>query len=259
MLEFTRMAHYVALGCYALAALLCLAGWRAERLRRAGAGLAAAGWVVQVVLLAARWGRVGYLPVTGLFSTLHFLAIWLVGMALYLGWRYRARGLLPGALALGVAALAGASAGSMDLQPLSPALDTPLFLIHVATSFAAYGLFGLAALVGVYRFAGVPGSALGEDRRMLDECLYLGYLLFTWCMVAGSLWAYLAWGSYWTWRIKGLWSTVVWFFYSGVIHVRHRPAWQGWRLNALSVAGFGLVLFTFLGLGLLFETSHPLR
>jgi hypothetical protein len=29
-------------------------------------------------------------------------------------------------------------------------------------------------------------------------------------------------------------------------------------VNTLAIAGFGLVLFTFLGLGLLFETSHPL-
>lgn len=94
---------------------------------------------------------------------------------------------------------------------------------------------------------------------MLDESLYLGYVLFTWCMLAGSLWAYLAWGSYWTWRTKGLWSWIVWFYYSGVIHVRGRRGWQGWPLDVLSVAGFGLVLFTFLGLGLLFETSHPLR
>jgi len=94
---------------------------------------------------------------------------------------------------------------------------------------------------------------------MLDECLYLGYILFTWCMIAGSLWAYLAWGSYWTWRIKGLWSTILWFYYSGVIHVRSRPGWQGWPVDVLALAGFGLVLFTFLGLGLFFDSSHPLR
>ncbi|GAB4252718.1 cytochrome c biogenesis protein [Deferrisoma sp.] len=257
---FTKAAHLTALIAYVLGALLCAAAReRRNSVGKVGLGAAVLGWLVQAGLLGVRWGKAGYLPVTGLFSTLHFLALWLVGMALYFAWRYRARDLLPGALGLGAAALWGASYGSMDLQPLSPALDTPLFLIHVATSFAAYGLFGLAALVGAYRALGLSGSGLGEERRMLDESLYLGYLLFTWCMVAGSLWAYLAWGSYWTWRIKGLWSTIVWFFYSAVIHVRHRPAWQGWRLNALTIGGFGLVLFTFLGLGLLFETSHPLR
>ncbi len=77
-------------------------------------------------------------------------------------------------------------------------------------------------------------------------------------MLAGSVWAYLSWGSYWTWTTKGMWSYLLWFWYSGVIHVRRRPAWQERRLDALALAGFGIVLFTFLGLGILLKTSHPL-
>ena len=79
-------------------------------------------------------------------------------------------------------------------------------------------------------------------------------------MIAGSLWAYLAWGSYWTWRLKGLWSMILWFYYSGVMHIRNRGRWQDWPLNLLTIAGLALTLFTFLGLGLLFsENSHPLK
>ncbi len=260
MLELTRTAHLAALGLYVAGFVLCMIGLgaRSRAAGLAGRWAAALGLAVQAGLLAVRWTSAGYLPVTGLFSTLHFLALWVVGIALYFVARYRAAAFLPAALAMAVAALAGASKGNMELFPLSPALDTPLFFLHVATSFAAYGLFGVAALLAVYWTLGLRASALGEDRRMLDECLYLGYIFFTWCMIAGSLWAYLAWGSYWTWRIKGLWSTILWFYYSAVIHVRHRPGWQGWPVNVLAVVGFGLVLFTFLGLGLLFETSHPL-
>ena len=260
LLDLTRTAHLATLMLYAGA--LVLSAWGLlqgrPRLERAGWGTAAAGLAAQTALLAVRWAAAGYLPVTGLFSTLHFLAMWVAAVGLYFGARYRAGPFLPAALVLVLAALAGASQGTMELFPLTPALDTPLFLIHVATSFAAYGLFGVAALVAAYRTAGMPASRAGWDRRMLDECLYIGYVLFTWCMIAGSLWAFLAWGSYWTWRIKGLWSTILWFYYSAVIHVRHRPGWQGWPVNLLAMVGFGLVLFTYLGLGLLFETSHPL-
>ncbi len=261
MLELTRYTHFLTLGLYGLALLVALGGllWGREPSRRAAFWLAAGGLGAQALLLTVRWISGGYLPVTGLYSTLSLLAGFVVGIALYFGVRYRASSFLPAALALGLAALAGASGGTMDLAPLSPSLDTPLFELHVSTSFAAYGLFGVACLVGIYRLLGIPGSETRQERRMLDESLYIGYILFTWCMLAGSLWAYLAWGSYWTWRTKGLWSWIVWFYYSGVIHVRGRPRWQGWPLDVLSVAGFGLVLFTFLGLGLLFETSHPLR
>ena len=50
----------------------------------------------------------------------------------------------------------------------------------------------------------------------------------------------------------------IWFFYAGLIHVRTRPAWQGRRLDLLALAGFAAVLFTYLGLGLLLKTNHPL-
>jgi ABC-type transport system involved in cytochrome c biogenesis permease subunit len=260
MIELTPTVHNLTLVLYGAALLVSLAGlaYRNRRVTAAAVVLAWGGLLTQTGLLAARWVAVGYLPVTGLFSTLQFFTLWLIGVALYFVHRYQAQAFLPAALATGTAALAMAGRGRMELMPLVPALDTPLFFLHVATSFAAYGMFAAAALLAVYRTLALPGSRLGQERRMLDECLYLGYILFSWCMIAGSLWAFLAWGSYWTWRIKGLWSTVLWFYYSGVIHVRNRPGWQGWPLNALAVVGFVLVLFTFLGLGLLFETSHPL-
>jgi len=258
--DLTPVVHHYALALYAGALLVSVAAlvYRNHRAGTIATSLAWAGLLTQGALLATRWVAVGYLPVTGLFSTLHFFTLWLVGVALYFVHRYRAQPFLPAALSLGLAALVLAGRGRMELMPLVPALDTPLFFLHVATSFAAYGLFAAAALLGVYRSLGIPGARSGQERRMLDECLYLGYILFSWCMLAGSLWAYLAWGSYWTWRIKGLWSTVLWFYYSGVIHVRNRPRWQGRPLDVLALVGFGLVLFTFLGLGLLFETSHPL-
>jgi len=249
------------MGIYGAALLLSLAAIAAPRpaLRRAAVAAASLGLAAQVGLLAVRWNAAGFLPVTGLYSTLGFLAAWVVAIALYFVWRYGAASFLPAALGLALAALAGASKGNMALGSLTPALDTPLFALHVVTSFSAYGLFGVAALVGAYRLLGFSGSSLGMERRMLDESLYLGYILFTWCMLAGSLWAYLAWGSYWTWRMKGLWSTILWFYYSGLLHVRNRPGWQGWPLSALALLGFALVLFTFLALGLVFDSSHPLN
>ena len=261
MLELTKNLHIASIVVYALAFVPAALAWRGSvPLRRAAFGLASAGLLVQLVLLVSRWYSGGYIPITGLFSALHFLTIFLVGAALYLALRYKAHRLLAGALLLTLAALWKAGDGEMVLNPLTPSLDTPLFFLHVATSFAAYGLFAVSALVAVHRIANVPASDLGAERRMLDECIYVGYILFSWCMVAGSLWAFLAWGSYWTWRVKGLWSWLVWFYYSGVLHVRNRPRWQGRALDALAIAGFGLVLFTFLGLGLLLqEASHPLK
>ncbi|GBE14618.1 MAG TPA: hypothetical protein ENH32_07265 [Proteobacteria bacterium] len=259
MIETTYLLHYLSLGFYGLAfVLVCLFLATGKIPRVAAPAMTAMGLFCQIILLVLRWSAGGHLPVTGLFETQQFLALWVVTAALYFTFRYRAYPFLPAALVMAEAALLFASVGPKTVAPLTPAIDTPLFLIHVATSFAAYGLFAIAALLGLYRLLALRPSETGDGRRMLDESLYVGYILFSWAMIVGSLWAYLAWGSYWTWKIKNLWSWILWFYYSGVLHVRNRPGWQDWPLNLLALAGFVLVLFTYLGLGLLFKTSHPL-
>lgn len=216
------------------------------------------GLLVQVTQLVMRWHESGHLPVMGLFETQHFLALWVAAGTLYFQFRYRIERFLPACLLLIVTALYFAGKGPTRIIPLTPAIDTPLFLIHVATSFAAYGLFGLAALAGLYQLFNLKVARKTDGRRIMDECLYVGFVLFTGCMIAGSYWAYLSWGSYWTWKIKGLWSYILWFYYGGVIHVRNRNWWNGKPVSCLAIAGFCLVIFTYLGLGLLFKTSHPL-
>ena len=256
----TTIIHPLTLACYGGGLVFALADCRWSRLlwHRAARLLVAAGVLVQAAMIAGRWQAGNHFPVTGLFETLHFLAWWVAGITLYYALRYGACTFLPAGLGLALLALAAASFGPQKIFPLVPALDTPLFFIHVATSFAAYGLWGAAALLAVYDLSGRDAAPGASWRRMQDEAVYLGYILFTWCMLAGSLWAYLAWGSYWTWKIKGIWSYVLWFYYSGALHVRRHPRWQGWPADCLALAGFALALFTYLGLGIFFKTNHPL-
>ena len=257
MTDLSRSLHIVALAAYSGALVAAHLAGRRPPWRGPAAALALAGLCVQLALFLLRWRASGHTPVTGLFESQHFLAIWVVAHALALLARHRAWRLFAGSIGLAIAALVGASFGPMAVKPLTPSLDTPLFFLHVATSFAAYGLFGSAALIALVRLAGGP-AAPAAARAMLDESLYLGWILFTWAMIAGSIWAYLSWGSYWTWNSKGIWSYLLWFYYAGVIHVRTRPPWQGRRLDALALVGFAAVIFTYLGLGLLLKSNHPL-
>ena len=257
MTELSRALHLVALAAYAGALVAALLAGRRSLWRGPAAALACAGLGLQLALFLLRWRASGHTPVTGLFESQHFLAIWVVAHALALLARHHAWRLFAASLGLAVAALSAAAFGPMAIKPLTPSLDTPLFFLHVATSFAAYGLFGSAALIALLRIAAGP-AAPATARAMLDESLYLGWILFTWAMIAGSIWAYLSWGSYWTWNSKGIWSYLLWFYYAGVIHVRTRLSWQGRRLDALALVGFAAVLFTYLGLGLLLKSNHPL-
>jgi ABC-type transport system involved in cytochrome c biogenesis permease subunit len=83
-----------------------------------------------------------------------------------------------------------------------------------------------------------------------------GFCFFSASMFSGAVWAYLAWGIYWLWEPKVIWSFIVWFFYAGAMHAYYVKDWRGTGLSVATVMGFFVVLFTYLGVSLLMKSSH---
>jgi cytochrome c-type biogenesis protein CcsB len=220
------------------------------------------GFLSQTVCLAVRWQAAGYLPVTNLFSTQFFFSWCLVLVFLYFELRYRigASGLF--VVAVNLLLLGVALPRDPDIPPLIPSLDTPLFTLHIVFSFLGYALFAMAFSLGVLYLARQLGMQrlpeLSQLRKLNEEAIFLGFCMFTICMIAGCIWAYIAWGYYFSWNIKSVWSLIVWLFYAGMCHAKFIRRWQGTGYAVLSMAGFAVVLFTYLGIGLLLESNHPL-
>ena len=137
-------------------------------------------------------------------------------------------------------------------MPLPPILRTLWFELHVALAFFAYALFGIAALLGLL-------FLLRRERPVLDlqyrACL-VGFTFFSASMVAGGIWGYYAWGTYWLWTPKELWTSILWLFYALWLHLRLQgPRWE--RFVAWGgVLGFAVTLFTYLGVSILMKSSH---
>lgn len=221
------------------------------------------GFALQTTGLALRWWSAGYLPVTNLFATQFFFSWALAATYIYFELRYRihAAGLF--VMFCNLLLLVSALPRDPSIPPLMPALDTPLFTLHVAFSFVGYAFFAMAFSLGVlYLVQKRLQSSLLPDllllRKLNEEAVFLGFCLFTLCMIFGSIWAYVAWGYYFSWNIKGVWSFLVWLFFAGMCHAKFVRRWQGTGYALLSIAGFGVVLFTYLGIGLLMSSNHPL-
>lgn len=256
---------YSAFSCYLLATLFyCLhLRLRRDRLWHTAFLLVCIGFGLQTGLLALRWIVAGYLPVTNLFATQFFFSWALAATYLYFELRYRihATGLF--VIFCTLLLLGSVLNRSAQLPPLIPMLDTPLFTLHVSLSFVGYALFAMAFSLGALyllqqRLQTSLLPPLTLLRKLNEEAVFLGFSLFTCCMIFGSIWAYVAWGHYFSWNIKGLWSTLIWLFYAGMCHAKFIRRWQGSGYAILSIIGFGLVLFTYLGIGLLMSSNHPL-
>jgi cytochrome c-type biogenesis protein CcsB len=104
-------------------------------------------------------------------------------------------------------------------------------------------------------------AALPDGER-LDEMAYrviiVGFAFLSFGIVMGAVWAQKSWGRYWGWDPKETWALITCFVYAAYLHTRIRLGWVGKPGAVIAVAGFAVVVFTYLGvnLGLTGEGLH---
>jgi ABC-type transport system involved in cytochrome c biogenesis permease subunit len=214
-----------------------------------------AALALELVYLAGRGVTLGRLPLIGPQDTLAFFSCSVALMSLPFilsrelsGNRAFSWGC---GLMAGLFALLSLPFPTLNM-PLPPILNTYWFELHVALAFFAYALFAVGALLG--------GMFLnGGDRRLLDlqyRAALVGYTFFSLSMVSGGIWGYYAWGTYWLWTPKELWTSILWLFYSMYLHLRLKG--QDWdkAFAWIGIVGFLVTLFTYLGVSMLMRSSH---
>ncbi|MDH3808459.1 MAG: cytochrome c biogenesis protein CcsA, partial [Desulfuromonadales bacterium] len=122
--------------------------WRRPIIAKGALALIAVGVFLQTGLLAHRWWLAGYLPVTNLFATLFFFSWALALIYLYFELRYRIRATGLFVMLLNLLLLGGALPRDTKISALIPALDTPLFSLHIIFSFIGYAFFAMAFSIG---------------------------------------------------------------------------------------------------------------
>ena len=83
----------------------------------------------------------------------------------------------------------------------------------------------------------------GELDRMAHRTVVFAFPIWTMAIIAGAIWAEQAWGRYWGWDPKEVWSFVTWVAYAGYLHARATVGWRGRRAAALALVGFGALVF----------------
>ncbi len=217
-----------------------------------------------VVALVIRTVLVGHAP----WSTLHEFSVAFATavLAVYLGLArsYPISGLAP-MVALLSAGLVGFALGLDDAaDPLVPALQQPLLLtIHVGTAALAYAVAGVAFLAAAAeigqrvadgRIAALPDA--GTLRAVGHRAVLIAFPILTIAIALGSLWANLAWRSYWSNDPKELAAAATWVVFGAYLHVAGRR--DRWEALApwLIVLGFVGVLFTYIGAGIFIVGEH---
>jgi cytochrome c-type biogenesis protein CcsB len=157
--------------------------------------------------------------------------------------------------------------------PLPPALESAWLVIHVLVALLATAFFGIAAVLSIIQLVKArheKRSALTfRSARLLeaipateylDRLAYrltiVGFTLWTFTLMAGAIWAGRAWGRYWGWDVKEVWTFVIWVVYAAYVHAKATRGWEGNRAAWLSIVGFAAVLFNFGIVNVFFTGLH---
>ncbi|MDX2376021.1 c-type cytochrome biogenesis protein CcsB [Microbacterium sp. LRZ72] len=185
-----------------------------------------------------------------------------------------------------VVLLAGVMLGGLyvEVVPLMDPLKSVWLVIHVFVASLATAFFALAFALSVLqlmqarREARTIAAASVDDapavpRRQrarflwtlpsaeaLESLAYrfaiVGFIFWTFTLIAGSIWAQDAWGRYWGFDTKEVWTFVIWVLYAGYIHARATRGWRGTRSAWLSIIGFAAVIFNFTVVNVFFQGLH---
>ena len=157
---------------------------------------------------------------------------------------------------------------------VQPALDTYWLVIHVGIAITSTGVFTVAFAASVLQLlkdsrAGAQAALQGRMWRWLDpvprarelEALAfrlnaVGFVLWTFTLIAGAIWAEHAWGRYWGWDPKEVWTFVIWVVYAAYLHARTTRGWDGRRAAWFVVVGFACVIANFTVVNLSFPGLH---
>ncbi len=244
-----------------------LHGTNAERLRSVTRSLetfcmacVSIAVIVIVGAFAYRWYNVRHVPMQNLFEVFLTLGVLVIPISLscrwFLGIRSLATDLLLGAVVLFPAGFVF----SADPQQLPPALQSWLFAPHVAVYMLSYVLMAKAALEATFQ---VWTNGLVEDNLQYERAtynmVYAGFPLLTLGLILGSYWGKLAWGDYWGWDPKELWSLVSWLVFLGYFHFRYMFGRKHPNVNSLlAILGMVAIIITLLWVNLsrLFPGLH---
>ena len=241
------------------------------RYQRAAFALALLGWVLHVGATVLRGVAAGRVPWVNMFE--FGLTATAIGMGVFLIAQVWKDLRFLGAYITGMTVLAlGIVTVNfyVDVIPLPPALQSVWLVIHVFVASLATGFFAIGAGLSIMQLLSARRAAhKTEGLRFLDtlpgattlESLayrvnVVGFVFWTFTLIAGAIWAERAWGRYWGWDTKEVWTFIIWTLFAGYIHARATRGWRGERSAWLAIVGFSAVIFNYTIVNLFFKGLH---
>lgn len=240
-----------------------------DRLRWLGPALLAGAAGVHGIEILARSVSIGHLAIASFDEGLSFLAWTVTVTYLLLNRRYSLSVLGAVVAPLGFLFTLIAFTVTSGTSELPPVLRSAWLPVHVTLAFVGNAVFALAfatSLLYLFEDNRLKAKRPSQLRRLfpslerLDELNYhllaWGFPFLTLGIVSGAIWAHFAWGRFWSWEAREIWSVVTWSLYAMLLHARVTGGWRGRRAAKLTILSFAVLAMSFVSANLLFPGRH---
>jgi ABC-type transport system involved in cytochrome c biogenesis permease subunit len=226
---------------------------------RLGSALAWSGLILHAAALLVRTFESGHAPFTNMYESLSFLAWASVLAFVVIDRKYKIPKIGPYIMlvVVGLVALASSPLMPKEATPLVPALQSYWLWLHVSVTLLGEAFFAVAFITSLMYLVAKTPEKKAEMDSVSYRCVAVGFPLFTLGgLVFGMVWAYKAWGTYWSWDPKEVWSLITWFVFALYLHTRIVMGWKGKRSAIIALLGFLAALFTYFGVNYLLAGLH---
>lgn len=218
------------------------------------------GWFFHLSSFLTRLILYGYIPVVTLYETASFISLVAMAIILLLKRKCKIDRILYAILLIII--IENILILVMSSKKSSSQVFHNLWLmVHVPFGLISYSLFLISLIFAILYL--VKWMKNSKDSHRLDlyyrlsfRSIQNGLILLSICIVTGSIWAHYAWGFFWGWDPKETWSLITWVVYilSLVFYYCNKKA--RWVNIVISILGFLLVIFTYLGVNFLVVGLH---
>jgi len=246
---------YASVVAYLLAFALTTA-----RRQKAGHILFLLGFIFGCIGVAYRWFDVRHIPMQNLFEVFLCLGVLVYPISAFCNRVLRVGGVAADMLIGAIVLFPAGFIFSAEPMHLPPVLQSWLFGPHVFVYILSYVLMTKAAVQAAIQLSGSrqTGNLLSPDDATY-RMICAGFPLLTLGLITGSIWGQNAWGDWWGWDPKELWSLASWLVYVGYFHFRYMFGKRFPRINSLwAITGLVVIIITLLWVNLsrLFAGMH---
>ncbi len=199
-------------------------GKGSPRYLRAAIALTGLAWLIQLAADIMRGISAGRVPWADMYE--FTLTATLIIVAVFLVVQFFADVKFVGAFITGLVTLllgVAATVWYVPVTPLPPALQSYWLIIHVFVASLGTGFYAIGAVLALLQlirsrranggFQGAKWLDTIPNATKLENLSYriniIGFVLWTFTLIAGAIWAEHAWGRYWGWDTKEVWTFVI--------------------------------------------------